>query len=605
MGVFTNAHYLYNKIKKTFIYMARKQFLINYHTSEVANMPSKENIELGEIAVRHASTKPELIIKLDNDEFGVFEDKIAASGRVHTLNTVLSGEIDNLSGRIDDINDTINNNQTALTETFATKTYAEEIGANAVASAKTYADEAEADAVASAKTYVDGQINIVNGNVEVVDGKVSGLTKTVTDFKAEVARDYATKQYADDAEADALASAKTYADGVKDAAIASAKTYVDGQITIVNGEVEKVAGDVSALSGAVGTLEEDLTDIINAKVASAYIYQGSCTYAELSSKEKVVGYVWNVTDANGNFPAGTNYAWDGTKWDALGGSIDLSVYALSADVNTQINGLKGNIDDIDAEVTDLSGVVKTLKSDVETNYATKQYADDAEAAAVESANAYADEAKNAAIASASAYTDTKVGAVNGRVDTVVADVTGLTKTVTDFKAEVANTYATKTYADEAEADAVETANAYTDAAKTAAIASASAYTDTQVGAVDGRVDTVVADLSGLTETVTDFKAEVARDYATKTYADNAEADALASAKTYADGVKDAAIASASAYTDTKVNGVIGRVESLESKATTWDAAIQTVAVNSNVTATKEGTKVTFDFSKMIIDGGTF
>ena len=34
--------------------------------------------------------------------------------------------------------------------------------------------------------------------------------------------------------------------------------------------------------------------------------------------------VYNVVNANGNIPAGTNYAWNGTSWDALGG--DMSAY---------------------------------------------------------------------------------------------------------------------------------------------------------------------------------------------------------------------------------------------------------------------------------------
>lgn len=73
--------------------------------------------------------------------------------------------------------------------------------------------------------------------------------------------------------------------------------------------------------------------------ATVYKYKGSCTYANLPSSGQETGDVWNVTDANGAVPAGTNYAWDGTGWDALGGSVDLSSYltanAASATYLTQ------------------------------------------------------------------------------------------------------------------------------------------------------------------------------------------------------------------------------------------------------------------------------
>ena len=66
-------------------------------------------------------------------------------------------------------------------------------------------------------------------------------------------------------------------------------------------------------------------------VASAYIYRGTVdTYAELPSQDLSVGDVYNVVAAYGNFPGGTNFAWNGTFWDALGGSVDLSPLAPKA-----------------------------------------------------------------------------------------------------------------------------------------------------------------------------------------------------------------------------------------------------------------------------------
>ena len=58
---------------------------------------------------------------------------------------------------------------------------------------------------------------------------------------------------------------------------------------------------------------------IDTKVTSVYKYKGSvATYSDLPSTGLTVGDVYNVeTD-------GSNYAWTGTEWDKLGGTIDVS-----------------------------------------------------------------------------------------------------------------------------------------------------------------------------------------------------------------------------------------------------------------------------------------
>lgn len=66
---------------------------------------------------------------------------------------------------------------------------------------------------------------------------------------------------------------------------------------------------------------------VKALLTNVYTYKGSkATYEELPESGNVTGDVWNVVAAHGNIPAGTNYAWDGTQWDSLGGSVDLSTY---------------------------------------------------------------------------------------------------------------------------------------------------------------------------------------------------------------------------------------------------------------------------------------
>lgn len=76
--------------------MARnKQKLINYHGTVKVNL-TKENLNLGEIAVIHNENNPELAIRVSGetkDELAYFIDAKAVSGQIHTVNTELQGEI--------------------------------------------------------------------------------------------------------------------------------------------------------------------------------------------------------------------------------------------------------------------------------------------------------------------------------------------------------------------------------------------------------------------------------------------------------------------------------------------------------------------------------
>lgn len=92
---------------------------------------------------------------------------------------------------------------------------------------------------------------------------------------------------------------------------------------------------------------------IDAKIASVYVYKGSvATQAELPQENNKVGDTYNVTDT------GHNYTWDGTQWDDLGGTIDLSAYATTEALNTGL-AAKANTEHTHAitEVTDLQSVL--------------------------------------------------------------------------------------------------------------------------------------------------------------------------------------------------------------------------------------------------------
>lgn len=92
-----------------------------------------------------------------------------------------------------------------------------------------------------------------------------------------------------------------------------------------------LTSDVSASASTTLTSAKTYTDQqINTKLSSALKYKGSKdTYADLPKTGNQAGDVWNVVAAYGNAHAGTNWAWNGTVWDPLGGTIDLTNYVTA------------------------------------------------------------------------------------------------------------------------------------------------------------------------------------------------------------------------------------------------------------------------------------
>ncbi|MBO5217539.1 MAG: hypothetical protein J6B41_07340 [Alistipes sp.] len=139
-----------------------------------------------------------------------------------------------------------------------------------------------------------------------------------------------------------------------------------------------------ALSANQGRLLKELIDEVSNKVASIYTPKGSKDkYTDLPA-DAAVGDVWNVVEAYNGYPAGTNWAWTGTEWDALGGIVDLSNYynkgevdgAISAaltPVNTEIGNVKTlaetnqtNLGTLQGEVNTLSGTVSGISASIGT-----------------------------------------------------------------------------------------------------------------------------------------------------------------------------------------------------------------------------------------------
>lgn len=70
-------------------------------------------------------------------------------------------------------------------------------------------------------------------------------------------------------------------------------------------------------------------------ISAVYRYKGSvANYAALPVADQQVGDTYNVQEADSshNIKAGDNVSWNGTDWDILSGTVDLSGYVEDADL---------------------------------------------------------------------------------------------------------------------------------------------------------------------------------------------------------------------------------------------------------------------------------
>ena len=104
----------------------------------------------------------------------------------------------------------------------------------------------------------------------------------------------------------------------------------------------QLKADKTQLNNYVTTATANTTYAKKSDITNIYKFKGTKTnYTDLPTTNRVTGDVWNITtaDAEHGIKAGDNVAWNGTAWDNLSGTVDLSAYAtttitdaISADV---------------------------------------------------------------------------------------------------------------------------------------------------------------------------------------------------------------------------------------------------------------------------------
>lgn len=253
--------------------------------------------------------------------------------------------------------------------------------------------------------------------------------------------------------ASGAATSASAASGSATAAANSAKAAATSESNAKTSETHAVSSETNAASylAQAKTIKEDVDSALS-KITGAMKYAGSVnTYADLPTANRNPGDVYNVktADASHNIKAGENVAWNGTDWDPLGGTVDLSPYAT----NTSVAGTLVNVTYSNATLTfvkkDGSKVSATVNNVVHATAAdTATSATSATTAAKATADANGNNIGNTYVK--------KTDIANG-VTTVALNVTGTATAPTVNEGTEDNSIATTKFVSNVAVNAVELA----------------------------------------------------------------------------------------------------------------------------------------------------
>lgn len=301
-----------------------------------SNLDLKNN-EILNFVVEKVTTEPSTDASQKAGRLVSYEGSLYISDGTNFTKLGTSGALDSLESRVDGLETAVGDASSGLTQQVATN-------ASDISSLGTRVSNTE-DKI----TTLEGQMTAAEGDIDDLETFQTSATTDINSLKSTVGDSTAglVKDVADNTAAIAL---KADANDVYD------KDAIDAKVSTINTAIGTKANSADVYTKTDAdtkyALYRLITDSYNksevdAKVAQsstkAYTYKGSCLYAELPSSGNTEGDVWNVTDAHAGVPAGTNYAWNGTAWDALGGSVDLSGYVLTTTLDQTVQALNQTI----------------------------------------------------------------------------------------------------------------------------------------------------------------------------------------------------------------------------------------------------------------------
>ena len=418
-----------------------------------------------------------------------------------------------------------------------------------------YADQAEANAKDAAATDATFKADAAESAANAyTDGRETAITTAYT--SAIATSKAASDAYADQAEADAIATANAYTD----TEVAALSATVNNIISNTDGAaLDSLTEIVSAfqsadstLNGAITTLASDATSARTALETSLKAYADQAEADAISTAAADATAKADAAESAANsYTDGRETAITTAYTSAIATSKAASdAYAdqAEADAITSANAYTDGRET--AITTAYTSAIATSKA------ASDAYADAAEAAAITSANAYTD-GRETAITTAytSAIATAKTEAIDHTDARETAITTAYTSAIATAKAE---------------------ANSYTDAAVSDLLDGAPAALDTlnELAAALGD------DANFATTVTTSLATKAATTYVDSTVATakaQAIATAAADATAKADAAESSAITSANSYTD-------GRETAITTAYQAADATLQS-AINTKLAAT--------------------
>lgn len=565
--------------------MARQQ-LINLHSSEVKH-PSASTInpaiQIGEIVIQAVKSAATIYTKVNSTDYAEFIDKAQ-------IEALISDSSDNLSQRISNV-------ETGLSEVSGVVTTIAPMAKSALQQVSATGANSYVSAAAAEKSGEDG----AKSQAITVTANVAGTLDTV-DATGSLADAKHVKDYVD-----GQISTEASARAQKDTALENALTVV----------TQKVDYGFSGLTiDAEHSVKTYVDNAVSTAAGSVYRVKGTVPTESALPGNPETGDVYNITSASTYGPAGTNVVYDGTQWDALGGTYDLTPYAFASALTNEIEARTQADAAINAKIGGNFSESSTVAS------------------AIEGAKTSADN-KLATVSAtgANAYVAAAAGTVSGDAGAKTQEITVTANVAPQFSAvsatgSLADAKQVKDYVDAA----INTLTGDTDS-----LGDRVEVLEGKVNTISGKVDTLETKVSDLVDNAVTAATLAGDTYVTgsTSIANNnltitltpdvagaissvTEQGSLADAKLVKDYV-DAKIDETSSSLTQRVDnieGVLGNNAAYTTAHTVTDAlaalesnAVENITVKNTETnkiaASKDGNNVVFDFDNMVVDCGTY
>ena len=234
--------------------------------------------------------------------------------------------------------------------------------------------KASSSALSALETKVDtntSSIGTINTTLGTKANSEDVYTKTQTDNLLSAKATTAALNEAVEGLEGSIESINTNLAKKADASTVYTTSQIDTKVGDLNTAINKKATSATTLSG-YGIADAYTKTEVDAKVASVYRYKGSvASESKLPTSGMVVGDVYDIQDT------GMNVAWNGTAWDKLGISVDLTPYltkesasATYATIAAMNEGLatKASTANVYSK-TDIDNKVTTINNAIDTKAA--------------------------------------------------------------------------------------------------------------------------------------------------------------------------------------------------------------------------------------------